>query len=154
MHYLATIERYLWQRVAANVGPLVLALMALTLVLTVIPGSELGAASATLQWWPAPQLKNYGHVAFYALLAILWSIWLSRWRFGEARTAMLALAIAFALGVAGEFLQLVIPGRFASLTDCALNLAGACLGLIYFRRRVAGLIARPAVTGHAGGPPL
>ena len=50
-------------------------------------------------------------------------------------------------------MQLLVPGRFASLTDCALNLAGAGLGLIYFRYRIVGLLGE-SVAANRGGRSL
>ena len=107
-----------------------LAYMAAIFALSSIPDNaapETGLERA-LQWI-SPGLQNLLHIPLFGGLAWCWHWSLQsclkheRWRLGAA----LALTLAYA--VLDEIHQLGVPGRFGSLTDVALNTAGAVLAL-------------------------
>ena len=69
------------------------------------------------------------HVISYALLAILWMWTLAGIESIQVRLA-LSLMLALSLGIALEWYQTTVPGRFGSISDIALNAIGTLLGLI------------------------
>ena len=52
---------------------------------------------------------------------------------------VIVMTITICFGVFGEWMQIYIPGRYASVTDCGLNSAGALVGLLYFSHRSKAL---------------
>ena len=105
--------------------------------LSSIPGEvdpESPLLSGLIAWTP-PALQNLLHVPMFGLLAWLWYRTLNAWniRHGTALTAAFILATCF--GVFDEWHQLHVPGRYASLTDIALNCAGVLLALWWIHRR-------------------
>jgi len=115
-------------------GPVVLAvaiaLMAIIAVLSLLPGNP-QPGDAEIIWLVSrvpPTFQNAMHVTLYTLLSILWFRWLAITGRGSlpARAATLIIIVAFGTGL--EFLQLMIPGRYASLTDAGLNLIGTVTG--------------------------
>ena len=69
------------------------------------------------------------HVVTYALLATLWMWTLAGIESVPVRLA-LSLVLALGLGIALEWYQTTVPGRFGSVLDIALNAVGAVVGLI------------------------
>jgi VanZ family protein len=79
--------------------------------------------------WTPPALQNLLHIPLFGILAWLWYRTLGCW-FANRRV-LLSLSFLFAAGygVIDEYHQLQVPGRYASLTDIALNSLGALLVL-------------------------
>ena len=71
-----------------------------------------------------PALQNLLHMPFFGLLAWLWVR--SFLKLGQPfiRAAVLAALVSLVWGVLDEIHQYYVPGRFASLTDMALNASG------------------------------
>jgi VanZ family protein len=108
-----------------------LLIMGLLYWLSSLPGTPLpdDPAAYALFYWISPSLQNALHVPAYAALAFAWRWALAAWlRPGPAR-AIGAFAIACAYGVLDEWHQSFVPGRYASLTDIALDVAGAVVGV-------------------------
>ena len=83
--------------------------------------------------WPvllgAASAQNALHVPAYAALAWSWCWALGAWLPVPVARAFAACSIASAYGVFDEWHQSFVPGRYASLTDVILNVAGAVLGI-------------------------
>jgi VanZ family protein len=103
----------------------------LLIVLSVTPGDSqkndsifvwLIASTPTL-------LQKIMHVAAYAALAFLWVWTLEHIKQEPMRLAM-AFALTLGLGIALEWFQTLVPGRFGTLFDIILNSFGAIAGLI------------------------
>ena len=77
----------------------------------------------------APLVQKVLHVVTYAVLAILWMWTLAGIESLPHRMA-LSFVPALVLGVALEWYQTTVPGRYGSITDILLNTVGALLGLI------------------------
>ena len=99
--------------------------------LSSLPGTPMPDDPALygLFYWVPPTAQNALHVPAYAALA--WSLcWaLGAWLPVPVARAFAACSIASAYGVFDEWHQSFVPGRYASLTDVILNVAGAVLGI-------------------------
>ena len=107
-----------------------LAIMAALYWLSSIPGTPLAEDpdAYALFRWVAPEVQNVLHIPAYAVLSWAWH-WSLADRLRPAGTrAIVAFAIASVYGLLDEWHQSFVPGRFASLTDVALDVAGALLG--------------------------
>ena len=124
MDFLATIPvGYRWA--------LTLALVALIVGLSITPG--VARPDDNLFSWlyagTPPTAQKVFHIIMYALLAFLWmwtlaSIESTRLRLG------ISLLLTLGLGVALEWYQTRIPGRFGTLIDVVLNAVGAVIGIL------------------------
>jgi len=99
--------------------------------LSSIPGTvdpEEAAIYGIIAWTP-PAVQNLLHVPLFGSLAWLWYRTLSCWF--ESRMVLLSWSFLLAAGYGAidEYHQLQVPGRYASLTDMALNILGAVLVL-------------------------
>jgi VanZ family protein len=101
------------------------------LALSLVPGTTVEERGSLFEFL-APELQNLLHVPEYALLSWLWCRGLSGLALGTRGSAALALAVAGGCGVVEESIQLLVPGRFGSLTDLALDLVGAVAGVGFF----------------------
>ena len=97
--------------------------------LSSIPGDidpESPLLSSIILWTP-PAIQNLAHIPLFGMLAFLWHRSLNPF----IKNSRLLLGTAFLLttgfGIADELHQLQIPGRYASLTDMALDALGAFL---------------------------
>ena len=110
-------------------GPLLL--MAGLYWLSALPGEPLpnDPELYRLFYWVAPVAQNALHVPAYALLAFSWHWALRAWLNTPHARPVIAFAIALSYGLFDEWHQSFVPGRFASLTDVALNTLGATLGI-------------------------
>jgi len=97
--------------------------------LSSIPGdidSESPLLSSIILWTP-PAIQNLAHIPLFGMLAFLWHRSLNP----LIKNSRLLLGTAFLLttgfGMADELHQLQVPGRYASLTDMALDALGAFL---------------------------
>jgi hypothetical protein len=108
-----------------------LLMMAVLYWLSSVPGvpvPDAPEAYALVSWVP-PTVQNVLHIPVYAALAWAWHWALGAWIRKLSLQAIAACGIASAYGVFDEWHQGFVPGRYASLTDAALDLAGAALGI-------------------------
>jgi VanZ family protein len=80
-------------------------------------------------YWLPPSLQNAMHVPAYAALTLAWRWALRAWLRNPGACVLAACVTAFACGVLDEWNQSFVPGRYASLTDIALNGVGVALGI-------------------------
>lgn len=108
-----------------------LLIMAVIYWLSSLPGLPLpdDPELYALFYWISPSLQNALHVPAYAVLAGAWRWVLGAWLRSSSAQTIGACAIAVAYGVFDEWHQSFVPGRYASLTDVVLNIAGAVLGI-------------------------
>jgi len=99
--------------------------------LSALPGTPMPDDPALygLFYWVPPSAQNALHVPAYAALAWSWCWALGAWLPVPVARAIAACSIASAYGVFDEWHQSFVPGRYASLTDVILNVAGAVLGI-------------------------
>jgi VanZ family protein len=101
-----------------------------------VPAADDPEVYAVFYWMP-PTVQNILHVPAYAALASAWRWALEAWLRHSSARVIGAGAIASVYGVLDEWHQSFVPGRFASLTDVTLDIAGAVLGVwlaaIWFR---------------------
>jgi len=99
--------------------------------LSSLPGTPLpdDPALYAVFYWVPPSVQNALHVPVYAALAWAWFQVLVSWLRMPVARAIGACAIASAYGVFDEWHQSFVPGRYASLTDVTLDVAGAVLGI-------------------------
>lgn len=83
-----------------------------------------------------PTLQNALHIPLYALVTWIWLRALHGLRHHAAHL-LLAAGAALATGALDELRQGFVPGRYASLTDIALNLAGVAVALLLWQRITA-----------------
>ena len=100
--------------------------VALLIVVSLLPS---GGRGALARWDAAisPTWQDAGHVAAYALLAIL----VCRAMAAESTRLRMGLAASACSGFGGllECGQAAVPGRTASLADVLANMAGVALGV-------------------------
>lgn len=91
----------------------------------------LPSGAGKLGGWDAaitPTLQNALHVPAFAVLMLLAAAWM--WR-SRRFVSLLWIALAcFAFSLVLESAQAAIPGRMASPTDAALNLAGVVIAVV------------------------
>jgi VanZ family protein len=75
-----------------------------------------------------PTWQTLLHIPAYFVLAVLWWRTLRTRKWSVPGAALTAIAFAAVYGVLDEVHQYFVPGRFLSLTDLAMNMAGALLG--------------------------
>ena len=99
--------------------------------LSSLPGTPLPDDPALygLFYWVPPSVQNALHIPAYAALAGAWCWAFGAWLRVPVARAIAACAITSAYGVFDEWHQSFVPGRYASLTDVILNVAGAVLGI-------------------------
>jgi len=131
MNFSALAARY------AQVTPgklhlaLPLLIMGVLYWLSSLPGTPLPddpPLYAVFHWVP-PSVQKALHVLAYAALAWAWCWTLGAWLRVPAARAIGACAIASAYGVFDEWHQSFVPGRYASLTDVMIDIAGVVLGI-------------------------
>ena len=123
-------------------GNLLLALgyMAGIYWLSSIPGEadpESPLLSGIILWTP-PAIQNLAHMPLFGILAWLWYRSLSAWINTGQLLSSLAFLLATGFGILDEMHQLLVPGRYASLTDIVLNALGAGFAV--------WLVSRPGYT--------
>jgi glycopeptide antibiotics resistance protein len=77
----------------------------------------------------APLAQKILHIVTYAILTALWMWTLAGVTSTQARVA-LTLALAMGLGIALEWFQTTVPGRYGTITDILLNSLGVALGIV------------------------
>jgi VanZ family protein len=75
--------------------------------------------------WTPPAIQNLAHIPLFAVLAWLWYRSLGAWIKNDRLLFSAAFLLATGFGILDEWHQLYVPGRYASLTDIALNTLGA-----------------------------
>jgi len=80
-----------------------------------------------------PTLQNALHIPLYGGITWIWLRALHRIRHHAAQLA-LGASTALAIGTLDELRQGFVPGRYASLTDMALNATGIALALLLWHR--------------------
>ena len=110
---------------------LTLAFIVLIIVLSVTPDQG-RPDDSIFQWLVAntsTPIQKLLHVAVYAVLALLWM-----WTLADIESRLvrigLTLLCSVGLGVALEWYQTQVPGRFGTLVDVLLNVAGTVIGLV------------------------
>lgn len=91
-----------------------------------------------------PTVQNLLHIPAYGLLGALWRWSLPAWPIPRNLVAWLAGAAAGVYGICDESIQAFTPGRYASVTDLALNWIGVAVGL---------WLARPSQEQESAIPP-
>ena len=99
--------------------------------LSSLPGTPLpdDPALYAVFYWVPPSVQNALHVPAYVALAWAWCWALGAWLRVPVVAAIAACVIASAYGVVDEWHQSFVPGRYASLTDVTLDIAGAMIGI-------------------------
>ncbi len=113
-----------------------LLVMAALYWLSSLPGTPLTdepELSALFRWVP-PSLQNALHIPAYAVLAWAWRWALDAWLRAPRARVIAAFSIASVYGFLDEWHQSFVPGRYASLTDVALDVAGAGAGIWVFHK--------------------
>ena len=77
-----------------------------------------------------PSLQNLLHIPVYALLAILWFISFSHVKYSIKMISLFSFLISLTYGVVDEVHQVLIPGRYFSLSDILLDFIGVVLGCL------------------------
>ncbi len=95
--------------------------MAVLLILSVIPDTH--STENPLMLVP-PSVQNLAHIPAYGLLAILWTFNLGGHGVARFQAVVMAGIIALLYGVFMELVQTLVPGRYPSVLDCFLNVAG------------------------------
>jgi len=131
MNFSALVARY--ARIAPSKRHVALPLLIMGALywLSSLPGTPLpdDPALYALLYWMSPSLQNTLHVPAYAALGWAWCWALGAWLRVPVTRAIGACAIASAYAVFDEWHQSFVPGRYSSLTDIALDVAGAVLGI-------------------------
>jgi VanZ family protein len=109
---------------------LTLAFMAVIVVLSLTPDQG-RPDDSVFQWLVAitsPPVQKFLHVVVFAILALLWM-----WTLADVESRLvrilLTLLCSVVLGVALEWFQTQVPGRFGTITDVLLNIAGTVIGI-------------------------
>jgi hypothetical protein len=95
--------------------------------LSSIPGEadpESQLLSGIILWTP-PAMQNLAHMLLFGVLAWLWYRSLNAWIDNGRLLSSSAFLLATGFGMMDEWHQLYVPGRYASVTDIALNTLGA-----------------------------
>ncbi len=95
--------------------------MAILLILSAIPDTSSPENQFMLL---SPTVQNLAHIPAYGLLALLWGFSLRNFGVPPLRAVLAAMTITFMYGVVMELLQALVPGRYPSIQDCILNIAG------------------------------
>jgi VanZ family protein len=104
--------------------------MGVMAILSLTPGNgDSGGGFVWLVSTTPALLQKIMHVCLYGTLAAAW-LWTLEVVRPAAVRLLLAFFVALAFGVAMEWLQASVPGRFGSLFDVLLNAFGALLGLL------------------------
>ena len=122
LHLLSIPTAYRWL--------LTLAFIAVIVALSVTPDQG-RPDDSIFQWLVAhtsTPVQKLLHVVVYAILALLWM-----WTLADVGSRLvrilLTLLCCVVLGVALEWYQTQVPGRYGSMTDVLLNIAGTVIGI-------------------------
>ena len=84
--------------------------------------------------WTPPAVQNLLHLPLFGLLAWLWWHSLRGWIQRSRVLLLSAFLLTAGYGMADEWHQLYVPGRYASLTDMLLNAVGALVSVWLIHR--------------------
>ena len=131
MNFSALAARYARVTPSRPHVALPLLIMGVLYWLSSLPGTPLpdDPALYAVFYWVPPSVQNALHVPAYAALAWAWCWALGAWLRAPLAGVIVAGVIASAYGVFDEWHQSFVPGRYASLTDVTLDVAGAVLGI-------------------------
>jgi VanZ family protein len=131
MNFFALAARFARATPRKRQVTLPLLIMAMLYWLSSLPGTPLpdDPALYAVFYWVPPSVQNALHVPAYATLAWAWRWALCAWFRMPVAQAVGACAIASAYGIFDEWHQYFVPGRYASLTDVTLDVAGAVVGI-------------------------
>jgi len=118
------------------INPIAYCALVFTSILLLLPGSVVEQSVLWIyQWWPWPSsgLMSDGiltdkivHLMLFATCGFFFCIeWIKK-----NRSSILLFALLLGYGMTIELLQILIPGRGASLGDLAANGVGAALGML------------------------
>ncbi len=118
------------------INPIAYCTLALTSILLLLPGSIVEQSVLWLyQWWPWPSsgIVSAGlltdkivHLVLFGICGFFFCIeWLKK---NRSPVSLFALLLGYGMTI--ELLQILIPGRGASLGDLAADGAGAALGML------------------------
>ena len=102
------------------------------MIFTVSSIPDTGHAPAIILYTPKI-LRNLAHLPLYAGLTILLVGLIRGWGVSHRKSVVIAVVIAMLYGVADEWHQSFVPGRFASVVDVLLNGVGVGLVAWWFR---------------------
>ncbi len=77
-------------------------------------------------------IRKAAHMTEFAILAILFYIWLGRWQLTRLRRYGVAAGMTILYACSDEFHQLFVEGRAGQISDVAVDGVGALLGLALF----------------------
>jgi VanZ family protein len=108
-----------------------LLLMAVIIVASIIPGrAQPGDSIFVFLVAKTPTfVQKMMHLCFYGFLTLLW-VWTLEAVQSKLYRFAIAIVVAVSLGAVLEWYQTRVPGRFGTLLDVGLNVAGASLGLL------------------------
>lgn len=108
-----------------------LAFVGIVVGLSIAPGAERTGDSlfAWLVANTATPVQKAMHVGVYAMLAMLW-VWTLQAVESLSTRYVLTFALSMILGIALEWYQTTVPGRYGTLTDVLLNILGIIAGLV------------------------
>jgi len=112
-----------------------LSLMFIMATLTLLPGNP-QPGDSELIWLVAkvpPTFQNAMHLVLYAVLAFMWLLWLALTGRDSTLGKLLTVIAIIAFGTGLESMQLLIPGRYASVPDAGLNVIGTLTGTLVGR---------------------
>ena len=120
---------------------LTLGYMAGIYFLSSIPGEAdpQNALLSSIILWTPPALQNLVHIPLFGILAWLWCRTLGAWIKNSRLLFMLAFMLTTGFGILDEWHQLYVPGRYASITDTALNALGAAIAVWLLSRAQAAV---------------
>ena len=79
-----------------------------------------------------PTIQNLLHIPAYALLSILLLKSSKEYQALKRRRILSVFGFCCIFGILNEIIQMAIPGRFAGITDVALNIIGTCMGILIY----------------------
>ena len=111
-------------------------------IFSILPSKESVGEDCRLCWDVGNATANFLHFVVYAGLA--WIIY----RYMESRgyptrlVVIIAIFSSLAIGILNEFLQILVPGRSANVSDGLLDMLGGIAGawLAYRTRKPASLL--------------
>ncbi len=106
-------------------------LMILIFILSAIP-MDTDADNLKFLMALDPKFQNLLHLPLFGLLSYLWIRPLTILGISNIPKIVLTVFITIIFGCFDEFHQTFVPGRYGSLMDILLNLAGVMMGIMFF----------------------
>jgi hypothetical protein len=86
-----------------------------------------------------PTVQNLLHIPLFGLFAYLWLRAFTSHGFSKTKTFIFTIAITVGYGILDELHQTFVPGRYGSLTDMLLNIAGIITGAMDYYANIDGV---------------